>query len=700
MRGAVDIGGTFTDIIIYSEKDKKFWKAKLSSDPEHPDKPFIDGIMKTLKKAEAEISQIESLRHGTTIVTNALLEGKAARTGLLVTRGFRDILEIGRQIRPELYDLNRDRPQPLVRRDFVKEVRERVSAQGEVLQSPEDKEIKKCLEEFRDKEIESLAVGFLFSFLHSSHEDRVKELAAKILKCPVFLSCRISPEFREYERISTTVIAAAVAPRVIRYVQAVRKHLKNEGWKKDALSLMHSGGGTITPEETGSHPHTLVESGPAAGLIGAASLARSLELDRVLAFDMGGTTAKAGLIRNGSIDFTHEYEVGGDFHHGGRQRGSGYPVRSPMTDIVECGAGAGSIAWIDPGGHLKVGPQSAGADPGPACYGKGGKEPTVTDAHLLLGRLNPKGLIGGEMKLSREAAGEAIKTKLCRPLDMEAEEAASGILDIANVSMLRILRVISVARGYDPRDFILTAYGGAGPLHAAELADKLSIPHVVIPRFAGLFSSLGLLFADMSMDFAETVMTGAEDREKINKALSRLKEQAEEWYEKNEAGNKERKTEITGDMRYIHQNYELNLPLSGFEIKKEDAAQIQKDFHKKHEQSYGHSDPGEPVLVVNLRVRAVKKLPKPHFPEMKESKKAPEKSGTRRVRFGNQWRKTPIYQRQEIRPGREIDGPAVVEETESTTLVGPGWRLEADRRGHLHLYKKSLSSRAERGNRG
>lgn len=685
MRGAVDIGGTFTDIVLYSEDTHRFWKVKISSDPQHPDKPFLEGILKALREAEAEISQIRSLRHGTTIVTNALLEGQGACTGLAVTEGFRDILEIGRQQRPELYDLTRDRPFPLVRRDYVIEIGERVSAQGEVLNSPDEEEIKERLRTLKNKNIEALAVGFLFSFLHPEHERNVKAAAEKILDIPVYLSHQISPEFREYERISTTVIAAVVGPRVIQYLRAILDRLKKKGWKRNSLGLMHSGGGTLTPDEAQKHPHTLVESGPAAGLIGSAALARTLELDKVLAFDMGGTTAKAGLIRNGAVEFTQEYEVGGDFHHGGRQRGSGYPIRSPMIDVVECGAGAGSIAWIDQGGHLKVGPRSAGAVPGPACYGKGGEQPTVTDAHLLLGRLSPEGFLGGEMELNRESAQEAVESHLCGTLEMEIEDAASGILDIANVSMLRILRVISVARGYDPRDFVLMAYGGAGPLHAVELAEKLSVNHVVIPCFPGLFSSLGLLYADMSMDFVETVMTDLNDLDCINQALSALKKRAEGWFDKNQPENKDRKMDVTGDLRYLHQNYELNVKLPGFKIKKEDVSRIRDEFDKIHEQSYGHSAPGEPIQAVNIRVRAVITFPKPRLPELEKSDQAPEASGKRKVRFGEKWIETAVYKRDQLRSGQKIDGPAVIEETESTTLVGPGWCLEADKWGHLHL---------------
>lgn len=685
MRCAVDIGGTFTDILLYSDEEKKFWRAKVSSDSERPDRPFIEGILKALKRAGAEISGIESLRHGTTIVTNALLEGHGARTGLLVTRGFRDVLEIGRQQRPDLYNLSRDRPRPLVRRDQVKEVKERVSARGEVLLSPDDRDIRAKLEEFRNSGIESLAVGFLFSFLRPDHEIRVKAAARDILDCPVYLSHRISPEFREYERISTTVIAAASAPRVIRYLRAIRENLRAKGWEKSDLNLMHSGGGTLTPEEAEEHPHALVESGPAAGLIGAAAVARTMGLDRVLAFDMGGTTAKAGLIQKGAVGFTREYEVGGDIHGGCRPRGYGYPIRSPMVDVVECGAGAGSIAWVDRGGHLKVGPRSAGADPGPACYGKGGDRPTVTDAHLLLGRLSPDSFLGGEMELNPDSARKAIIKHVCGPLGMMGEAAASGILEIANSNMLRILRMISVARGHDPRHHILMAYGGAGPMHAVELAEKMSIPHVIIPRFPGLFSSLGLLFADMSRDFVETVMAGLNDLEILNPALAGLKRRAEEWFEENRAGDGEGELEISGDMRYLRQNYELNVSLPGPVLKGEDVSRIEDDFHETHERVYGHGAPGELIQVVNLRVRAVKKLPKPRLPEMEETGRFAEETGRRQVRFKDGWRETSLYHRDRLRSGHEIEGPAVIEETESTVLLPPGWRLEVDAQGILHL---------------
>ena len=381
---AIDTGGTFTDVVLYDEHKRVFMSAKVSSNPDNPEIPFIEGLNKVLEHAHRTLAARNDLIHGTTIVTNALLEGKTAKVGLLVTRGFRDLLEIGRQHRPDLYDFTVDRRPPLVSRDCVREVKERITSEKKILQSLDIDDAENQIRALKKNNIEVLAIVLLFSFLNPKHEKKLAKLAQKVFpKKYIFCSSQVSPEFREYERTSTTVISAAIAPRVVNYLQALEKNLKKEQSNRRILRIMHSGGGTLSPAEAERYPHTLIESGPAAGLIGASHLAKRLNLKKVLAFDMGGTTAKAGMILKGKLQFSQEYEVGGEFHHAGRHRGSGYPIRTPMIDVVECGAGAGSIAWVDRGGHLKVGPQSAGADPGPACYGKGGKNPTVTDVHLI-----------------------------------------------------------------------------------------------------------------------------------------------------------------------------------------------------------------------------------------------------------------------------------------------------------------------------
>jgi len=685
---AIDTGGTFTDVVFYDEHKRIFMSAKVSSNPDNPEIPFIKGLNKVLERAHRSLAARNDLIHGTTIVTNALLEGKTAKVGLLVTRGFRDLLEIGRQHRPDLYDFTVDRKSPLVSRGCVREVKERITSEKKILQSLDIDDAENQIRALKKNNIEVLAIALLFSFLNPKHEKKLGKLAQKVFpKKYIFCSSQISPEFREYERTSTTAISAAVAPRVVNYLQALEKNLKKEQSNRGILQIMHSGGGTLSPDEAERYPHALIESGPAAGLIGASHLAKRLNLKKVLAFDMGGTTAKAGMILKGKLQFSQEYEVGGEFHHAGRQRGSGYPIRTPMIDVVECGAGAGSIAWVDRGGHLKVGPQSAGADPGPACYGKGGKNPTVTDVHLILGRISADAFLGGELPLYPRNSEEAIMQNICKPLKMPLKKAAWGILSVANANMLRILRLISVARGHDPRDFILMAYGGAGPLHATELAAKMSIRHVIIPPMAGLFSTLGLLFADTNKDFVKTAMLPLTQRASLNRILFRLIKQADAWFEKNSIPLKKRKISISGDLRYPHQNYELNLPIPGKIISKENIQTIQHRFHDLHARTYGYSAPQEKIQVVNLRLRAAKLNPKPIWPKHYSSKNTSDRGQfkTRHVFFEGKELECQIYERSHLPTGIKIMGPAIIQEKESTVLVGLRWSFKVDEMGNINL---------------
>jgi len=690
MRIAIDTGGTFTDVVLYDPVEKIFTTAKISSHPIHPEIPFMEGLKNVLAGARGALTAGDDIVHGTTIVTNALLEGKTARVGLLVTRGFRDLMEIGRQHRPHLYNLMIDRKPPLVSRDGVREVKERVSSEKTILLPLDEKDAEKQIRALKRNGSQVLAIVLLFSFLNPKHENRLEKLAQKYFpKNHIFPSSRLSPEFREFERASTTVVSAAVAPRVIDYIRSLDKCLKKTRSAAETLRIMHSGGGTVPPEEAMRAPHTLIESGPAAGLIGASHLAKKMSLNKVIAFDMGGTTAKAGLILNGALQFSQEYEVGGEFHHAGRQRGSGYPIRAPMIDVVECGAGAGSIAWIDEGGHLKVGPKSAGADPGPACYGKGGEKPTVTDAHVVLGRITADSFLGGAMPLHPRYSREAIMESVGRPLNLSLESAARGILSVANAGMLRIIWLISVARGYDPRDFTLMACGGAGPLHAVELAEKMSIRHVVIPPMAGLFSTLGLLFADTSKDFVKTAMLSLHARALLNRHLFRLTRQADTWFEKNHIPIRQRKIDYSADLRYINQNYELILPLPGPIIGKEDLPALSDRFHAMHEKTYGHCAPGEKIQAVNLRVRATKKSPKPDWP--KRTGPIPDSKyvlfSKQPVYFTDKKFESRIYDRSRIPSDRKLKGPAVIRERESTTLVGPSWSFRVDDLDELHLFK-------------
>lgn len=689
MRVAIDTGGTFTDIILYDEKSHAFYLAKIPSHPESPEAPFIEGLLKVLKITGKNLTEVKEIRHGTTLVTNALLEGKTAEVGLLVTRGFRDLLEIGRQQRPSLYDLRKERLAPLVPRDRVLEIKERVSSEGKIIAPLDRVNAQTQIADFiKKKKIKALAVSLLFSFFNPGHEKALEKLAEKEIDSRfIFLSSQISPEFREFERTSTTVIAAAVAPSILSYLQSIQAELSDKASPHYHLGIMHSGGGILNSKEAEQRPHSLIESGPAAGIIGAAHLCGTLNMNKAIAFDMGGTTAKAGMILDGKLQFSQEYEVGGELHHGGRQRGSGYPVRTPMIDVVECGAGAGSIAWIDRGGHLKVGPQSAGAEPGPACYGKGGTDPTVTDAHLVLGRITADNFLGGEMSLYPNLSEKAIKRKISRPLNLTLEEAASGILDIANASMLRILRLISVERGHDPRDFTLVAYGGAGPLHATELAEKMSIKHIIIPRIPGLFSTLGLFYADLNTDFVETSMIPLATPSTLNRIISRLQKKAEAWFKKNEVNPQQRKIKVSADIRYSHQSYELNLPLPGTALVMNDVLTLQEEFHKIHAKTYGLSSPGETIQIVNVRLRATKLLPRLALPvyDSPGSSRGRKKKKRQTVWIKNEKWDCPFYERSRLRHAERIEGPAVIQENESTTLVTPGWHLRVDKAGNLHI---------------
>ena len=694
MHAAIDIGGTFTDVLLYDEETGSLWAAKVSSSPQQPAQAFMSGLHLALDSAKSKLSQIHTLLHGTTIVTNTLLEEKTASVGLLVTKGFRDLLEIGRQQRPALYDLMADRKAPLVPRQRVREVQERVGADGrEVV--PLNLEIAndqiQILKEFG---AESLAIVLLFSFFNPDNENRLGELAQKYFpERSIFLSSQISPEFREFERASTTVVAAAVAPKVLSYLQAIRENLDAAGWQQDSLYIMHSGGGTLPPQEAMRKPHTMIESGPAAGIIASAQLAQRLDLERVIAFDMGGTTAKAGLILDGQPLYAAEYEVGGEMHRGGRARGSGYPVRFPMIDVAECGAGAGSIAWIDPGGHLKVGPESAGADPGPACYGKGGTQPTVTDAYLALGYLHPDSILGGELSLDPELATRALRQRVCKPLNMNLQEAALGIVTIANANMLRTLRLVSVVRGHDPRDFTLVAYGGAGPLHATTLAEQLAVRRVIVPRFPGLFSALGLLHADVTTDFVQTVMftLTPENLDDLNAALDRLNAKADVWFRRMKVPSKKRMISVSADLRYKRQNYELRISLPGARISLEDIATIQTQFHKAHEAEYGHSTPSETIQAVYLRLRAVKPLKKPKLKPLSDENGGtihPTSGDPRFVRFSEGQMQCQVYQRDNLKAGMTLRGPAIIQEKEATTLVERQWCLQVDQFGNMVIEKE------------
>lgn len=465
-RLGIDIGGTFTDATLINESTGEIWIAKVSSTPKDPSLAFIEATRRVLSENDVTASEIVYVVHGTTVATNAIIEGKIAKSGFMTTDGFQDMLEIARQIRPSLYDLQFEKPTPLIPRNLCFGIKERMDARGQVLTPLDEASAAHAVEQLRRENVESVAVCLLHSYANPEHENRIREIIADVFpEAIISLSSEVAPEFREYFRASTTVINAGIRPVVARYLERIERTLREEGLEAELL-LMQSSGGVYTFAEASAKPVFMVESGPAAGVIASAYLGDKLGHKELISFDMGGTTAKVGLIQNGSPKITKDYEVGAAAQAGaGSSRGTGYPIRTPVIDLVEIGAGGGSIAWVDSGRILRVGPQSAGADPGPVCYRRGGTFPTITDANLVLGRLQPDLFLNGEIELDVEAARKAIDRTCAEPLGMDVIDAAYGIVEISNAAMVNALRLMTVQRGYDPREFVLVAFGEIGRAH-------------------------------------------------------------------------------------------------------------------------------------------------------------------------------------------------------------------------------------------
>ena len=492
VRLAIDIGGTFTDATLIDEESGEVSIAKVLTTPSDPSEGFMQAAERALAEGAVDAGDVTFVVHATTVATNAIIEGKIARSGFVTTEGFRDLLEIARQVRPTLYDTQFEKAKPLVPRDRAVVVAERLGPKGEVLRPLEEDSVRDAAAILRREGVESVAVCLLHAYVNDEHEQRVGAILAEELPgVPISLSSDVAPEFREYLRASTTVINAVIRPVVERYLQGIETRLAAAGVQAKLL-VMQSSGGIFGSDAASVRPVFMVESGPAAGVIASAHLGATLGRPDILSFDMGGTTAKVGLIQDGRPSVTKDYNVGGHAGAGiGGMSLSGYPVRTPVVDLVEIGAGGGSIAWVDSGGLLRVGPQSAGADPGPVCYRRGGVEPTVTDANVVLGRLNPAYFLGGEIGLDVEGAARAIEERCAAPLGLGVTEAANGIVEIANAAMVNALHLISVQRGYDPRDFVLVGFGGAGPVHANALARDAEMPTLLIPRSPGIFSATG-----------------------------------------------------------------------------------------------------------------------------------------------------------------------------------------------------------------
>ena len=695
-RIGVDIGGTFTDGTLVDSSTGEVTTSKVLTTPVDPASGFISAVNKLLGvNNEVDPDEIEHVVHATTVATNAIIEGKTAKTAFVTTEGFRDMLEIARQIRPSLYDLQFEKPKPLVPRQLCFEIPERLDAKGNVVTPLDEKALAQIVDQIAETGVTAIAVCLLHSYRNPDHEQKVGEaIKAKIPDVKLSLSSEIVPEFREYLRASTTVINSAVAPIVSTYLASIIEKLHSANINSELL-VMQSNGGVYPAESASESPVFMVESGPAAGAVAAASIGSELGYPNVISFDMGGTTAKASLIRDGQPNITKDYSVGGAAQSGTGAFGgaSGYPIRTPVVDLVEIGAGGGSIAWVDSGGALRVGPQSSGADPGPVCYGLGGKEPTITDANLILGRLDPNYFAGGEMTLDTEAANNAISKYCAEPLGLSIEAAAHGIVEIANTAMVNALRLVSVQRGHDPRDFILMGFGGAGPAHVVRLAEQAGIPQVLIPAEPGTTSALGLLVTDVRMESSATLIERSDQIElsKITNEFERLENSGRIAHSSAASASGEPIFERSIEMRYWGQSFELSVPVPDRKIIDADwMSELIESFHESHNTAYGFRADDEPVELVNLRLTTIGKIARPQLRKLdiiSPNAKVAIK-GKRPVYFGTDSSEggvihTTVYDRPKLPAGSVFNGPAIVEEPDCTTVIQPSWSVTVDDFGNL-----------------
>ena len=658
----VDVGGTFTDVCLLDADSGEVWVEKLPSTVPDQSVAFAAGVEAVLGKAERAPAAVDFLVHGTTVATNALLEHKGARTALVTTRGFRDVLEIGTQQRPELYSVVQRRAPVLVPRHLRREVTERVAADGSVVTPLDDDEVRGVLAGLAAEGVETLAVCLLFSFMNPAHELRVAELAAEVMpECMVSLSSSVSPEYREYWRMSTTAVNAYVIRPVFRYIGRLEERLRENGVEA-GLHVMQSSGGLMTAATTRERPVNTILSGPVGGVVGGTFFGLSAGFRDLVTFDMGGTSCDVATVVGGEPGRTHLKEV------------EGYPLRTPMVDIETIGAGGGSIARVGAGGSLRVGPESAGAVPGPACYGKGGRLATVSDADLVVGVLGTDTVLGRDLTLDAGAAYAAVERDVARPLGLSAEDAAAGIIALANTNMRGAIRVITVQKGLDPRAFALVAFGGAGPMHACAVAREASIPRVIVPPHPGITSAVGLLMADIrhSMLASFLAPTAHADFAEAERLFAGLRREAERRLLDDGVPPGSTEFRRFADMRYLGQAYELTIPCDEpLDAGGDAVAALVRRFHETHERVYGHHSDEEPTQLVNLRVEGVGHVPRGAWRE----RIAPRHEHDRRrpvyVR-GEGWMDTPVLDRSRLAAGTDYPGPLVVEQLDTTLWVPPG----------------------------
>jgi N-methylhydantoinase A len=681
-RIAIDVGGTFTDLVV-SNSDGTARTLKLLSTPDDYSRAIADGLARLFADSAIDPKSVTSLVHAFTVATNALLTGHGARVGLITTQGFRDVLEIARLRMPQLYNMDWDKPRPLVPRRLRFEIQERMDAGGEIVTPLEPASVIAALDRMRAMEVDSVAICLLHSYANPAHERAVMELIRQHApELSISASHQVMPEIREYERTSTTVVNAFVKPVVDRYLASVESGIKRLGIEAP-LMVMQSSGGIAKADTAREFPAYCVESGPAAGAIGAAALGDMLGEADIIAFDMGGTTAKACLIENGEPRLTDEMEVGSGINIGQRLLGGGgYLVRSPTIDLAEIGAGGGSLAWIDKGGALRVGPDSAGADPGPACYSRGGTRPTVTDANVVLGFLNPSHLLDGDMPIDIEAAQDAIKTHIAEPLGLTLHEAAYGIHTIANAAMTRAIQAVSSEIGRSPADFAMVAFGGNGAVHAASLAAHAGISDIIIPPASGVFSALGLLFARIQHRLVKVYWHDVDkvDCAALNSRARTLLAEASELMAAEGVTSDHVELQLQLDMRYAGQSSELGIAMAEREASPAMLAGAAESFHLEHERTYGYCCRAERVQIVNLRLRARSLdrhggLPTPSA--VRAGGIALNSATSRQVYFGaGGWVATPVVRRPSLTETPQ-PGPLIVEEYDTTIIVPPGAAIHA-----------------------
>ena len=687
-RVGVDIGGTFTDIVFLNAAGRIHTR-KISSSVDDYARAIADGIEEVFGETGLGAADVDEIRHGTTVAANAILERKGARTGLITTRGFRDVLAIRNLRMPRLYDLAWEKPEPLVDRFLRAVVDERVSARGQVQKALAPGDAERALDGLLAEGVEAIAVCLLNSFANPVHELLLKEIIGK--RAPgvaLCISFEVLPEIREYERTSTTVINAYVSPIVAGYLASLQRNLERAGITAQVL-LMQSNGGLTTAEAAARLPMNIIESGPAGGVVGAQALARRIGQPNVITLDMGGTTAKASLVEDGEVTRSAEYQVGGGILMRSRLlTGSGYLLRVPAIDLAEVGAGGGSIVRIDAGGSLCVGPESAGADPGPLCYDRGGEQPTVTDATLILGYLNPDYLIGGALRLNAAKARAGFEEKVAAPLGLDLDRAAHGAVQVVASNMMRAIRSVSIERGRDPRDYALFAFGGNGPIFAATLARALSMRRIIVPPSPGLFSAFGLLYADVEHHYSRTFrrLLGDADLADVEEAWEAMADAAREQLAAEGFSGERARLRRAANMHYQGQTYELTAPAPDGPLNAAAVAALEQAFGEEHERTYGHrAGPDEPVELVNIRLVGYgladgSPVPERLFPErtLNGGGAAP-----RQAYFGPEfgWLETPVLGRDDLETAHQ--GPCIVEEYDATCVVPPGARARRDDWGNI-----------------